>query len=148
MDEESVVKVIWRLDRSIKRSLDRLAISTGINGAEGRVIHFLLMNQDRDIFQKDLEMEFEMRPSTASELLKKMESKGYIVRESDKSDARLKKILVTDKSRINEDRIRKGVFKLEREAEGRLSKEDVETFKRISAEIKNNLDNITFDENL
>jgi DNA-binding MarR family transcriptional regulator len=73
---ESAVSRLCKLDRVIKRRFDKLADSTGINGAEGRVIHFLILNQDKIIFQKDVEIEFDLRPSSASELLKRMEKKG------------------------------------------------------------------------
>lgn len=49
-----------------------------------------------DIFQKDLEANFQIRCSTATEILKGMERKGLIVREPVPYDRRAKKILLTD----------------------------------------------------
>lgn len=51
---------------------------------------------DGDIFQKDLEANFQIRCSTATEILKGMERKGLIVREPVPYDRRAKKILLTE----------------------------------------------------
>ena len=55
-------------------------------------------NGKRDIFQRDIEQKFCIRRSTATDLLANIEHKGFITRESVESDARLKKLVVTDKT--------------------------------------------------
>jgi len=139
---ESAVSRLCKLDRVIKRRFDKLADSTGINGAEGRVIHFLILNQDKIIFQKDVEIEFDLRPSSASELLKRMEKKGLIERTSVESDARLKKIVLTDKSREHEERITRDLLKFERDTQVGISDEDLDVFDKVTNIIMANLKNI------
>ncbi len=51
------------------------------------------------IFPQDVERRFGITRSTSSRVLALMERKGLIVRESVPRDARLKKIVLTDKSR-------------------------------------------------
>lgn len=145
MNDESVIKKILKIEKCIKRKFDKLADSTGINGTEGRVIHFLILNQDRDIFQKDVEIEFDFRPSTASELLKKMESKGYILREVSKTDARLKKLTLTDKAKEHEERIINDIVSLEEYIQKGISPKDLETYDRISNIILENIKNFRND---
>ena len=48
--------------------------------------------QKHSIYQKDIEKEFGLRPSTATEVLKALEKKELICRVSEKQDARLKRI--------------------------------------------------------
>ncbi|WP_287385914.1 MarR family winged helix-turn-helix transcriptional regulator [Lachnospira sp.] len=139
MEKESAIKKICKLERVVKRQFDKLSGSTGVNGAEGRVIHFLILNQDKDIYQKDVEIGFDLRPSTASELLKKMESKGYITRETSKTDARLKKIILTDLARQHEDRIFEEIGNLEHYAEKDIDPRDLEAFDRVTESILRNL---------
>lgn len=55
-------------------------------------------HEKRDIFQRDIEQKFCIRRSTATDLLANIERKGFITRESVESDARLKKIVVTEKT--------------------------------------------------
>ena len=54
--------------------------------------YILLETLHRDIYQKNLEEEFQVRKSTVSGILKLMEKNGFIYRESVKEDARLKKV--------------------------------------------------------
>lgn len=53
----------------------------------------------RDVFQRDLEENFGITRSTVSKVLALLEKKGLISRESVSHDARLKKIVLTEKSR-------------------------------------------------
>jgi len=52
-----------------------------------------------DVYQRDLEMRFGITRSTASKVINLMVQKGLIERQSVKHDARLKKLVLTEKSR-------------------------------------------------
>ena len=67
-----------------------------ITSINGRVIGFLFFNQQRHIFQKDIEDVLEIRRSTASTLLQGMENKGLLRREAVEYDARLKRLVLTN----------------------------------------------------
>ena len=92
---------VRKLSNLIKRDVEKSRIKLGIEdikGINGWAIAYLYENREKDIFQKDFENHFSIRRSTASVILKTMEQKGLIMRESAKSDARLKKIVLTDKA--------------------------------------------------
>ena len=63
------------------------------------IIGFLCRSTQGDIFQKDIEKQFEIQRSTATSILQLMEKNGYIIRNAVDHDARLKKICVTEKAR-------------------------------------------------
>lgn len=67
-------------------------------GGNAHIIMFLARNRDRDIYQHTIEQKFCISRSTASRVLALMERKGLIVRESVAHDARLKKIVLTEKA--------------------------------------------------
>lgn len=69
-----------------------------ITGNNGWIIGYLAQNHDRDIYQKDLERHFTITRSTASRVLSRMEQKGLIQRQPVARDARLKKIVLTEKA--------------------------------------------------
>lgn len=56
-------------------------------------------NEGKDVFQRDLENNFGITRSTVSKVLSLLEKKELIRRESVSHDARLKKIVLTEKSR-------------------------------------------------
>ena len=70
---------VSKLSNKLRRKLDMLSSRGEFSGSQGRALHFLLA-QKEDVFQKDVEEEFSIRPSTATELLKQMEKSGLIVR--------------------------------------------------------------------
>ncbi len=100
MDRENDIGFAIRvLSNLIKRDVEKSRISLGIDpvkGINGWAIRYFYENRDKDIFQKDFESAFSIRRSTASKILKTMEQKGLIERVSVESDARLKKIIITD----------------------------------------------------
>ncbi len=62
----------------------------------GYIMGYLYRNRDRDIFQRDIEQHFGITKSTVTSIIKLMEKKGYVYRQSVESDARLKKLTLTD----------------------------------------------------
>ena len=94
---QSAARYVSKLSNKLRRKLDMLSSRKDFSGSQGRTLHFLLAQTD-DIFQKDIEEEYSIRPSTATELLKQMEKNGLILREKVHYDNRMKKIDLTDKA--------------------------------------------------
>lgn len=70
-----------------------------MSGSDGWVILYLAENEGKDIFQKDLEKQFGISRSTTSKMLARMEHEGLVGREKVASDDRLKKLVLTPKSK-------------------------------------------------
>ena len=83
-------------------------------GVHGWAIRYFYENRNKDIFQRDFEKKFSIRRSTASRMLKTMEQKGFIERLSVESDARLKKIVLTEKAVQNHEKIIESIKKREK----------------------------------
>ena len=93
---------IHRLDNRMRRCVQRTASQhemEAVSGTNGRIIRFLSEHADRDVYQKHLEGEFGITRSTASRVLRLMEHKGLLERQSVPHDARLKKLVLTERSR-------------------------------------------------
>lgn len=75
-----------------KREIDR------VTGNNGWIIVYLAEHPDQDVFQKDIEEHFTIAPSTVSKVLSLMEQKRLIQRLAVEQDARLKKVVLTDKA--------------------------------------------------
>ena len=90
------------LYNSLRRFIDNSPVKRqvdDITGTNARIIGFLADRTDRDIYQRDIEKEFAITRSTASKVLMLMEKKGLIERLAVEHDARLKKIVMTEKSK-------------------------------------------------
>ena len=101
--------------------------------------YILLETLHRDIYQKNLEEEFQVRKSTVSGILKLIEKNGFIYRESVKEDARLKRILPTKKAEALRPSILEHIHETEiRMTEG-VSEEDLFLCKKVLYQMCQNL---------
>lgn len=64
-----------------------------------QILHYLIINQDKDIYQRDLEKLLNLRRSTISGILKTMEKHDIIIKNDSKIDARSKKIELSSSSK-------------------------------------------------
>lgn len=133
------IRGITRLSNKIRRSLEAFSFRDALSGAEGRTLHFLLANSDIEIFQKDVEEEFGIRPSTASVLLKKMESDGLITRIATGYDARLKRIVITGKGLEYKQQVMMQLDGLEENLIKDISSEELDVFLRVIAKMSRNM---------
>lgn len=105
------------LNNLIKRGMAAEAEATGltkdVTGMQGLIIHYLMMSEPHDRFQKDIEAQFCIRRSTATGILQLMEQHGLLVREPVPQDARLKRLVLTDKARTLNGAIRAGMDRIE-----------------------------------
>lgn len=133
------IRYITKLSNKVRRKLDTFSPEE-LSGAEGRTLHFLIANSDLDIFQKDIEEEFGLRPSTASVLLSKMEEHGLVKRIALDEDARYKRIALTDKGLKYKNAVRESLDELEACIEAGIDSEDFETCFKVLEKISSNLE--------
>ena len=134
---------IHRTSKLVKRYMDNDATKLYVDkmtGTHGWAIGYFYHHKDRDVFQKDFEQEFNIRRSTASNILALMEKNGLIIRESVPYDARLKKITLTQKA-IEIHNIVEGAFeKLENTMQKGITSEELAIFYRVLDKININLE--------
>ena len=101
-EQRHIGRELHRLDNCIGRYLCKNSCNCKhkdeVTGTNLRIIRFLKANENQDIYQKDVEKEFGITRSTASRVLVLMEEKGLVKRLSVEHDARLKKLILTEKS--------------------------------------------------
>ena len=125
-------KVINKISNSLRRRSVALQEKLGMSGAQGNILNYILVDgRKRPVYQKDIEKEFGLRPSTATEALKNLEAKGLICRISEKQDGRLKRIELTSKA----EEIRHLITSEIAESENLLLKGITEEERRIFIEI-------------
>lgn len=131
------------INNLIRRRLDVRFTEAGLNelcGMQGPMIGYIYnRSKTQDIFQKDIEKEFNIRRSTATVMLQNLEQKGLIVRQMVDYDARLKKILLTEKATEYHLHVREQIDAFHEELENGITEEEKEEFFRILEKIKSNL---------
>lgn len=101
--------------------------------------HILLETLHRDLYQKDIEEEFQIRRSTATGILQLMEKNGFIRRESVKKDARLKQIIPTKKAEALREKILEDIFQREKKMTKGIEEEDLKLCRKVLEQILENL---------
>ena len=125
-------KVINKISNRLRRRSVALQEKLGMSGAQGNILNYILVDgRKRPVYQKDIEKEFGLRPSTATEALKNLEAKGLICRISEKQDGRLKRIELTSMA----EEIRHLITSEIAESENLLLKGITEEERRIFIEI-------------
>lgn len=108
-------------------------------GGNVQIIMYLARHEERDVFQYDIERRFSVTRSTASRVLGLMERKGLIERRSVAHDARLRKIVLTDKARDIVEVLAHSGEDMERTLIAGMTPEDLERFAGYVALMKSNL---------
>lgn len=138
--EKYIGKDIIVLSNRIKRRMRVAAEALGITDTQGRVLQYIWEESEkREVFQKDIEDEFDIRRSSVTQIIKLLERDGLIVRESVQRDARLKKLVLTEKA-IEIQKVMNGkVRELEAEMQKDISPEEKELFLKILCKIRKNV---------
>lgn len=106
----------------------------------GWILGYLYMHRDSKVCQKNLEDKFGIAKSTATNILKLMEKKGYIERTADEQDGRQKLITLTDAGRDMHFRTIEVIDRFHEDIEAGISPAEKEALYKIIDKIINNLD--------
>lgn len=141
--------VIKSLSRLIGRQVDSSAGRQhldSLTGTNGWIIGYIAHNNDRDIFQKDIENHFSVRRSTVSRVVSLMEQKGLVERQSVDSDARLKRLVLTDKAWRIHDEIESDLGKIEEKLIDGVSEKELAVFLSVAEKMMKNMSDTAADD--
>lgn len=116
------------------------AMMENITGSGGWILGYLARNSEREIFQRDLEEKFSIRRSTASKSITLMEKKGLLRRERVDYDARLRRLVLTEKGRELHGIMTQNIEEAEKQLESGLTEQEKNEFLRILEKMKKNLE--------
>ena len=101
--------------------------------------YILISSMARDVYQKDIEREFDVRRSTATGMLQLMEKNGLVYRECVPQDARLKRIIPTEKAVAMRESVIKNICETEEILTMDIAPEDYEICIRVLKQMSENL---------
>lgn len=129
------------IDNSTSKINESFHSDEGLTGSNGWIIGYIYHNLHKDVFQRDLEEEFQVRRSTISKILQTMESKGFIKRIPVDYDARLKKLVLTEKALKHQEVMIQTLDAIENKITKNLTEQEINDFFNIIEKMKKNLDN-------
>lgn len=117
----------------------RQAGAEDLSAMQGHVIGYLYFCRDKDVFQRDIEETFNITRSSVTGIVKLMEEKGYLTRQSVQGDARLKKLTLTRKGLEHHQRAMAAIDQVETAALRDFSQEEIDLFRSLCTRIRTNL---------
>lgn len=111
-----------------------------LSPVQGWILGYLYHNQDKDVYQKTLEVEFCIPKSTLATMLKQMCDKGYITRESAAHDTRLKKISLSEKGCETQTKFVENFRTVEEYMCEGIPEDEIQAFIHTGMKMKNNLE--------
>ncbi len=152
---QKVTEVTFELQilaHMMKRYLDSLVeadklpvpdTGKGLSGANMFIMRYLYENRDREVYQKELEEQMNVRRSTISKVLQIMEKKGLIRREQAEHDARVKRITLSVQSQHNMEMFWENIEQMQRRLTGGFTDEELEQFLYLIRKAKKNFEQET-----
>lgn len=141
--ERKVLYQIKTLDKLILRSLiDNNSMNTcniSLTQTQMHIMAYILKSTKKEVYQKDLEEALNLRRATISGVLHTMETNNLIIRVTDSSDTRTKKIILNNKAKEIFDKNKEKIEELEKAIVKNISNEELNIFFSIIERMKENV---------
>lgn len=133
--------IINKISHRLRRRSQAVQESIGISEAQGRILSYILAEGSRrNVYQKDIEEEFDLRPPTASSILRNLEKQEMISRVPDETDGRLKKLIFTEKADKIRLALEEEIVETERRLLDGITDEEQKIFLRLAEKMFHNLE--------
>ena len=130
-------RLLKQANNNMMRHFDQFAKQYDLTGNQMAIIDFITNHENEEIFQRDIEQEFEIQRSTTTVLLQRMEKKGLIERQISATDARQKAVKLTEKAVSFASACQAYLRKEEEEFSQQFSAEERRIFRTILEHYKN-----------
>ena len=121
MENRRIIRDMHCVSNKLSRQLDNLLSTQGITHMQFAILSFITRstNDGKDVFQKNLEISFDIRPSSVSSILSLMEEKKLIKRV---------KIILTKEGSKKYDDVHAKVIMFENKIKSLFSDDEIKVF--------------------
>ncbi len=132
---------IRMLSNLINRRINQMIAEeeTSLTAHQSWILDYLTLHKDQEIMQRDIEKNFSIRRSTASHMLQLMEKNGYISRVPVPKDARMKKLVITEKGMEAQVRMNDRIRRFENMLQSDMPTQELEYLKLLLKKLENNI---------
>ena len=124
------VKCILDVSKNIRYFFDLAMSENGLTSIQSRILGHLrhAEEEERCVFQREIEEVFRIKRSSVTSVLQTLEKKELIIRESIPNDARVKKLVITEKARKLQVGTYRALGEMEQEMRSLFSEEEFKQF--------------------
>lgn len=120
----------------LKRGIEK-SVCYDVNVKGGGLLYHLRYHDG--VPQKVLADKMGMKPPSITVLLKKLEKSGHIIREQDKVDQRITRIHLTEKGRVEADKMEQIFLEVDKQTFQNITEEEMLLLRRLLMQMKENL---------
>ena len=138
--------------RMPRRAMDtRIAaeVTPELTGVRGMLLGEIICanNENRDVYQRDVEQWFHIRRSSVTAILQGMEQDGFITRSAVAKDARLKRLIATEKGRACHKQIEASIARFEDDLQSGIDPQQAAAARAVLEQTLRNAQHILQEEN-
>ncbi len=138
MTKERVIKhKIRKFNHTFDKVLHEQLRDTDFFGGEARLL--MLLSEQENVSQKELAKKMGTSPASVGVSIKKIEEKGFVLRENDENDSRANKITLTQKGDDGVENLHKIFQALDKATFVNFSEDEMETLEKLMDKLQNNL---------
>ena len=104
------------------------------------ILQYLSQNTHKEIYQKDIEELFSIKRSTANQMLKTLENRGYISRVVSTQDSRKNIIIPTEEGIASSEHLTQHMYQFMKKLHGDISTEELEQFQTTLKKLWHNIE--------
>lgn len=104
------------------------------------ILSYLTANSDKEIYQKEIEQLFSVKRSTANEMLRTMETRGFIGRTVSSGDARRNTLSVTEEGIAAREQLNKDLYQFMLRLFEDIPRSELEQFQRTLQTLRHNIE--------
>lgn len=133
---------IHKLDIEMKKLMDAAMHADGYDDVtltHGWILKYLYDNRDKEVYQRDIEKHFSIGRSTVTTIIQLMEKRDLVRRESVECDARLKKVMLTEKGYQHHEHVVVNMNSTHEKILGGLSREEKEILLQLMKKIESGI---------
>lgn len=132
---QQLIKKMMHINRMHRRIIEKKVSKLGLHRSQHMVLMYLARHSD-GVSQKDIAEHFDISPAAVAVTLKKLETGGYIVRNSAEDDSRKNNVSFTEKGKEIADKSRKIFSEVDSAMTKTLSDDEYETINSCFEKMK------------
>ncbi|MDB1748610.1 MAG: MarR family winged helix-turn-helix transcriptional regulator [Enterococcus avium] len=139
MDKLVISNLLRSIMNKSRESMEQRVKGMDISPQQGRMISYIVQNEDKGLIQKDLAEVFQRRGASITSMLQGLEKKGYIERRIPENNERQKNIFVLPKGKALVDETNEAFYAAEKELVHALNEDEVQQLTELLRKIDRSL---------
>ena len=139
MDKLVISNLLRSIMNKSRESMEQRVKDMDISPQQGRMISYIVQNEDKGLIQKDLAEVFQRRGASITSMLQGLEKKGYIERRIPENNERQKNIFVLPKGKALVEETNEAFYAAEKELVHALNEEEIQHLTQLLKKIDRSL---------